>query len=141
MSDDAVALLAAQLEKKAYDTATVQARTTTGHRPHDETLKGYLRKLSQLVIEAAEPAPEALSSAAPEVEAAADVLDLRGEREFVSVERARELFGGVLARPATLAALTLSTKSFSPASASVAAEAISHARETLKRADLSDVIA
>lgn len=39
MSDDAVALLAAQLEKKAYDTATVQARTTTGHRPHDETLK------------------------------------------------------------------------------------------------------
>jgi large subunit ribosomal protein L31/Ran GTPase-activating protein 1 len=34
---------AVSLEKRAYTTASVEARTTTGFRPHDEVLKSYAR--------------------------------------------------------------------------------------------------
>ena len=39
IADDLVAASAAAIEKKAYTVARVEARTTTGVRPHHETLK------------------------------------------------------------------------------------------------------
>lgn len=35
--------IATTVEKKAYTTASVEATTTTGFRPHDEVLKSYAR--------------------------------------------------------------------------------------------------
>lgn len=40
--------IAADVEKKAYTVATVEATTTTGFRPHDEVLKSYARCRSYL---------------------------------------------------------------------------------------------
>lgn len=39
----AAAAAAAAAERKAFTTACVEARTTTGERPHAETLRAYAR--------------------------------------------------------------------------------------------------
>jgi len=43
VSDDEAQRLATEFEKKAYTVARVEARTTTGVRPHAETLAAYTR--------------------------------------------------------------------------------------------------
>lgn len=50
--DDAAAFAAAAAaERKAYTTARVEARTTTGTRPATETAAAYTRKLAELALE------------------------------------------------------------------------------------------
>jgi hypothetical protein len=43
VSDDIASDAAATAEKKSYTVARVEARTTTGVRPHSETLLAYTR--------------------------------------------------------------------------------------------------
>jgi len=47
VSDDEAQRLATEFEKKAYTVARVEARTTTGVRPHAETLAAYTRCVLQ----------------------------------------------------------------------------------------------
>ena len=44
LDGDAATAAAGAAEKKAYATARVEARTTTGTRPHEETLRAYARR-------------------------------------------------------------------------------------------------
>lgn len=43
LSETVAAEAAASAEKKAYTVAKFESRTTTGYRPHNETLKAYAR--------------------------------------------------------------------------------------------------
>jgi Ran GTPase-activating protein (RanGAP) involved in mRNA processing and transport len=145
IGEAAAAAAAAAAERRAYTTARVEARTTTGSRPHHETLKAYVRKLSELALEAvvacaADGAAEGADGAADG--AAADLLDISaGAREFLTAEHARELLAPMLAPGAAVQRIRFSTKSFGAEAAEVAAAAIRNCAATLTHADLSDVIA
>lgn len=43
LPESVAAEAAASVEKKAYTVATFESKTTTGYRPHNETLKAYAR--------------------------------------------------------------------------------------------------
>lgn len=43
LSETVAAKAAASVEKKAYTVASFESKTTTGFRPHNETLKAYAR--------------------------------------------------------------------------------------------------
>jgi Ran GTPase-activating protein (RanGAP) involved in mRNA processing and transport len=140
LSPDTVNTAAIAAEKKAYTVAKVEARTTTGVRPHSETLKAYVRKLSALVIEVVNsggggPAPP------PQRPHAEEELDLSGAREFLTRDTAEELLAPMLAEGAKIRRIKFSTKSFGIEAAQVAAKAIRNVASTLKEADLSDIIA
>jgi large subunit ribosomal protein L31/Ran GTPase-activating protein 1 len=149
IGEAAAAAAAAAAERRAYTTARVEARTTTGSRPHHETLKAYVRKLSELALEAvvagaADGAAEVASGggAAAAAAATADLLDISaGAREFLTAEHARELLAPMLAPGAAIRRIRFSTKSFGAEAAEVAAAAIRNCAATLTHADLSDVIA
>jgi large subunit ribosomal protein L31/Ran GTPase-activating protein 1 len=136
---DAVAAAATAAERKAYTVARVEARTTTGERPHHETLKAYVRKLSALVLEAA--AGGGLAAAPAATAAGAGAIDLTGDREFLTRESAQELLAPMLAPGAAITRIRFSTKSFGVDAAEVAAAAIRNVAHTLVDADMSDVIA
>ena len=53
VSDAAAADAAAAIERKAYNAATVAARTTTGARPAHELAAAYVRTLAELTLAAA----------------------------------------------------------------------------------------
>ena len=139
--------LASQLEKRSYTVATVECRTTTGFRPHQETLKAYARKLSALVLDAVNGDLEMDVAAAAAGGAGAgqpmdlDSLDLTGAREFLTAEIAEEKLASMLAEGSTVSRIKFSTKSFGVDAAHVAAKAIRNVRATLKHADMSDIIA
>ncbi|KAK2079896.1 hypothetical protein QBZ16_002291 [Prototheca wickerhamii] len=144
MSEETLTEESRKLEAKAYAAAQVSGTVTTGHRPHEETLQGYISKLSQLVLETVAragegaAAPAAPSSAAP---AASHSLDLTGQREFLTAETARDALAPLLSGSAPISHVKLSTKSFGAEAAEVAAEAILRVAGTLTHADLADVIA
>jgi hypothetical protein len=111
LSEDAAAAAAAAAEKKAYTTARVEARTTTGVRPACETAAAYTRKLAALAIEVVEAAPTVggeaggadAGAAAGATTAAGDDdhdLDLHGDREFLVAESAEEHLASMLAEGA-----------------------------------------
>lgn len=135
------------VEKKAYTVAKVEARTTTGVRPHSETLKAYVRKLSALVIEVVSSGRgsgkggEAEDHRDQGQDQDQEVLDLSGAREFLTRETAEELLAPMLAQDAKIRKIKFSTKSFGIEAAEVAAKAIRNVASTLKEADMSDIIA
>lgn len=140
MPDEVVSVTAAGIEKKAYTVARVEARTTTGMRPHTETLRAYIRKLAALVLEAVQNgvAPEhALAATALD----SNTIDLTGAREFLTKETAEELLGPMLKEGATIKKIKFSTKSFGVDAAEVAAKAIRNVKSTLEEADISDIMA
>lgn len=142
--DDAVQAAAAAVEKKAYTVARVEARTTTGVRPHHETLKAYIRKLSALALEVVASGGAGLAGSAAEgapAGQAADELDLTGSREFLTRESAEELLAPMLAPGAKVSKIRFSTKSFGVEAAEVAARAIENVAGSLVDADMSDIIA
>lgn len=138
IADDAVAAAAAAIEKKAYTVARVEARTTTGVRPHHETLKAYIRKLSTLALEVVQSGGVLEGGAA---KAQGEELDLTGSREFLTKETAEELLAPMLAPGAKITKIRFSTKSFGVDAAQVAARAIENVAGTLVEADMSDIIA
>ena len=95
LSEDQALEEARAIERKAHTVAQVESRTTTGRRPDAETTQEYARKAGQLVTEAVERlvAGGASETATSSVEG---VLDLTGDREFVTAETATELFKPVL---------------------------------------------
>jgi len=152
LPDDAVATAAVTMEKKAYTVAKVEARTTTGVRPHHETLKAYIRKLGALMIETVESGAavvEAHAAAATAATAAAgakpgmtDSIDLsHGSRDFLITETAEQLLAPMLQPGAVIRRIKFSTKSFGIEAAEVAAKAIRNVSNTLQHADLADIIA
>ncbi|KAK9804382.1 hypothetical protein WJX72_010405 [[Myrmecia] bisecta] len=140
ISEDQAARAAVAIEKKAYTVARVEARTTTGIRPHAETFKAYTRKLAQLVLDVArqDGAGQAASAGS---NSQAEGLDLTGEREFLTRETAEEVLAPVLASGAAISKVKFSTKSFGSDAAGVAAKAIENVRGSLTDADMSDIIA
>lgn len=69
-------------------------------RPHHETLKAYIRKLSALALEVVASGGAGLAGSAAEgapAGQAADELDLTGSREFLTRESAEELLAPMLA--------------------------------------------
>ena len=94
---------AAAAEKKAYTTARVEARTTTGNRPATETAAAYTRKLAELALEVVKGAASAATTATPAAPAPTPPstsdhdLDLHGDREFLVAESAEEHFADMLA--------------------------------------------
>ncbi|KAK9822823.1 hypothetical protein WJX81_005289 [Elliptochloris bilobata] len=141
--------LATEFEKKAYTVARVEARTTTGTRPHAETFAAYTRKLASLLLEAskarsaANGAADASGGVLQPAAAPADAsqVDLTGVREFLVAETAQEALASMLAEGAAVSRIKLSTKSFGAEAAGVAADAIANCAASLTHADLSDVIA
>ena len=135
--------LASNIEKRAFTVATVESRTTTGFRPHHETLKAYARKLSALVLQAVNGELE-IDGAGPGSSGQpmdSDSLDLTGAREFLTAELAEEKLAPILADGSTVSRIKFSTKSFGVDAAHVAAKAIRNIKATLKHADMSDIIA
>eukprot|EP00889_Picochlorum_renovo_P003979 jgi/Picre1/31009/NNA_006367.t1 len=132
--------MAAMIEKKAYTVAQVEAKTTTGVRPHHETLKAYVRKLSSLVLEAVSGKLELQSTQQGDA-MDVDSIDLTGSREFLTTETAEEALAPMLQDGASVSRIKFSTKSFGIDAAHVAARAIRNVSSTLKHADLSDIIA
>jgi Ran GTPase-activating protein (RanGAP) involved in mRNA processing and transport len=135
--------LASTLEKRAFTVATVESRTTTGFRPHHETLKAYARKLSALVLEAAngELELDGATMGASGQPKDSGTLDLTGAREFLTAEIAEEKLAPMLAEGSIVSKIKFSTKSFGVDAAHVAAKAIRNVKGTLKHADMSDIIA
>lgn len=136
--------LAKTIESRAHTTATVESKTTTGHRPKNETLKAYARKLSALVLDAVNGELELDGAAAPSASGQPmdlDSLDLTGAREFLTAEIAEEKLAAMLAVGSTVSRVKFSTKSFGVDAAHVAARAIRNVKGTLKHADMSDIIA
>ncbi|QDZ21800.1 RAN GTPase-activating protein [Chloropicon primus] len=131
------------VEEKAYTAAKVDSRTTTGRRPDEETTQIYARKAGNLVVQAVEAIERGEDAGGKGQAGAEDYLDLcDGNREFVTAETAKELFGPILsASKSGVRRIRLSTKSFGVDAAAVAAEAFSTCRDTLVDLDLSDVIA
>ncbi|EIE18561.1 RNI-like protein [Coccomyxa subellipsoidea C-169] len=131
--------IATTVEKKAYTTASVEATTTTGFRPHDEVLKSYARKLAELVLDKV----KASGGKAEKAEGTNDSseLDLAGDREFLTAESASEALAPLLAEGSTITKIKLSTKSFGRDAAETAAKAIANVAASLEHADLSDIIA
>lgn len=140
LPDEEVAAVAEAIEKKAYTVARVEARTTTGARPHHESLKAYLRKLSALLLEAVEGGAAGAAGRAAK-DGGSESLDLTGSREFLTAESAEEELAAMLAPGAAITKIRFSTKSFGAEAAEVAARAIANVSATLVHADLSDVIA
>jgi hypothetical protein len=99
--DEATAAAAAVgAERKAYTTARVEARTTTGVRPGPETAAAYTRKLAELALEVVTAGP-ATAAGAPSAPSTSDHdLDLHGDREFLVSETAEEHFRDMLAEGA-----------------------------------------
>jgi Ran GTPase-activating protein (RanGAP) involved in mRNA processing and transport len=133
--------LAGSLEKRAYTVATVESRTTTGFRPHHETLKAYARKLSALVLDAVNGDLEMEGVGGPEQASDGASLDLTGAREFLTADIAEEKLASMLVDGSTVSRIKFSTKSFGVDAAHVAARAIRNIKATLKHADMSDIIA
>eukprot|EP00887_Chlorella_sp_A99_P001191 scaffold14.g1191.t1 len=96
VDDDTAREAAVAVEKKAYTVARVEARTTTGVRPHHETMKAYVRKLSALVLEVVEDGGQ-LEGVAPKAGVKGEELDLTGSREFLTAETAEEALVPMLA--------------------------------------------
>lgn len=138
--DDMVDAAAAAIEKKAYTIARVEARTTTGTRPHHETLKAYVRKLGELAVQVVKAGGE-LEPSASTSHLLGQELDLRGGRDFLTAEAAEALLAPLLAPGAAFTRVVFSTKSFGAEAAAVAARAIRNVSSTLVDADLSDIIA
>lgn len=141
--------LSVRLEDKAYASAQVESRTTTGFRPAIEVTRAYARRLGQLVLEAIshsaakkEASIEAASAGGMDVDDGS-VLDLSAEggREFLTAVGAREALARALASDSKIVRIKLSTRSFGVEAAEVAAEAIRTISGTLQVADLSDVVA
>ncbi len=133
--------LASSLEKRAFTVATVESRTTTGFRPHHETLKAYARKLSALVLDVVSGELEIDGVGGPEQSPDGDSLDLTGAREFLTADIAEEKLAPMLAEGSTVSRIKFSTKSFGVDAAHVAAKGIRNIRATLKHVDISDIIA
>jgi Ran GTPase-activating protein (RanGAP) involved in mRNA processing and transport len=135
--------LAKTIESRAYTVATVESRTTTGFRPHHETLKAYARKMSALVLEAVngDLLIDGVAEGASKKLGDGFVLDLTGSREFFTGEIAEEALARMLEKGSQIFKIKFSTKSFGVEAAHVAARAIRNVASTLKHADMSDIIA
>lgn len=140
--------LSVRLEDKAYASAQVESRTTTGFRPPIEVTRAYARRLGQLVLEAIsrgaakkEASLEAAASASSADDGTLLDLSAEGGREFLTAAGARASLSAALSSGSKLVRIKLSTRSFGVEAAEVAAEAIRNVSDTLQVADLSDVVA
>ncbi|KAA6416961.1 MAG: RAN GTPase-activating 2-like [Trebouxia sp. A1-2] len=128
-------------ERKAYTVARVEAKTTTGVRPHSETYEAYTRKLASLVLEAITTGHKQAERAGQNGIKSSTVVDLTGEREFLTKETAEVALAAMLAPGSKVSQIKFSTKSFGIEAAEVAARAIANVVSSLTHADISDIIA
>ncbi|KAL0024197.1 hypothetical protein WJX77_006533 [Trebouxia sp. C0004] len=128
-------------ERKAYTVARVEAKTTTGVRPHSETYEAYTRKLASLVLEAITTDHKQAKPAGQNGINTSTVVDLTGEREFLTKETAEVALTAMLAPGSKVSQIKFSTKSFGIEAAEVAARAIENVVSSLTHADISDIIA
>ncbi|KAK9827462.1 hypothetical protein WJX74_003728 [Apatococcus lobatus] len=129
---------AATVEKKAYTVAKFESKTTTGYRPHNETLKAYARKLSELVLNVVKEKGQTQQGG---ISSDGKVLDLSGDREPLTKDTAEEALAPLFASNPAITTVRLSTKSFDAECAEVAARGFSNVAASLTDVDMSDVIA
>ena len=132
--------LARAVEQQAFAFAEASKSTTTGTREASETLRLYLKKAGELLVQAVKDAAESLSAmeAAPAEEGSFDVS--AGAREFIMGSAARERFADAISK-AGVRRLKLGNKSYDVEAAGVIAEVCRVNCETLEELDMADVLA
>eukprot|EP01023_Acetabularia_acetabulum_P006387 TRINITY_DN12664_c0_g1_i1.p1 TRINITY_DN12664_c0_g1~~TRINITY_DN12664_c0_g1_i1.p1 ORF type:complete len:544 (-),score=116.95 TRINITY_DN12664_c0_g1_i1:83-1714(-) len=150
-SDDRIDAVARGIEKQAYMTAQVESRTTTGVRPTEEIMRAYVRKISELVLDALKQQQSQKHSFENGLGCSSlpkfriddqGRFDISGveNRGFIDEDQAKELFAPLMQQNNGVRSIKLSDRSFDVGAAEVAARALLNCVDTLEEADLSDIV-